>query len=428
MTFFVYAKSNVKPRDGTTLKRPVNTSLACQIRVRNTERIRKSMLDRTNRSSAYNNNGKSKERQWYDDESPPLLLPGDDDNRRSLEGNKQRMLTCPHYRQLTTTRTARLLQERFAPSLAHVVSCCTTGGEHTKLGAADIEDLVAFGMNPHVHDTFIYRQNQSFGLTLEEQKNNKSAGGRTVIAKIKGAATQEGTLKRGDRILRINGRDLRRQSLDVVADACRQSSDPLQVQVVSSTSPENNNGSDDLRDEAYSPHAACPYYLSRALAKHAEIVFTPYNYLLDPTIREAMAIDLSGAVVVLDEAHNVEDTLRESGSGRFGEFELCELIAMLEYHSRRSSHRRKKEEKEEDAETQDIAHELLLLLESIVRYMRSCRNKFENNPGKCLGLPVFGNVSLWYLLSNETLSTTDHYRKVWGRGGDSRMEKVSHPR
>jgi Fanconi anemia group J protein len=37
---------------------------------------------------------------------------------------------------------------------------------------------------------------------------------------------------------------------------------------------------------------ACPYYASRELLLDAEIVFCPYNYLLDPVIRRQMSISL----------------------------------------------------------------------------------------------------------------------------------------
>ena len=33
---------------------------------------------------------------------------------------------------------------------------------------------------------------------------------------------------------------------------------------------------------------ACPYYGSRELATSADIIFCPYNYLIDPSIRETV--------------------------------------------------------------------------------------------------------------------------------------------
>ncbi|CEG39082.1 hypothetical protein L917_18991 [Plasmopara halstedii] len=61
-------------------------------------------------------------------------------------------------------------------------------------------------------------------------------------------------------------------------------------------------------------HRECAYFHSRDALIHANIVFAPYNYLLDPTIRNAMGIVIKDAIIVLDEAHNVEDTCRSSAS------------------------------------------------------------------------------------------------------------------
>jgi Fanconi anemia group J protein len=41
-------------------------------------------------------------------------------------------------------------------------------------------------------------------------------------------------------------------------------------------------------------------------------VLCPYNYLLDPSVRDASRINLDGAVVIFDEAHNIEDMSREA--------------------------------------------------------------------------------------------------------------------
>lgn len=37
---------------------------------------------------------------------------------------------------------------------------------------------------------------------------------------------------------------------------------------------------------------ACPYYGARAMAKTAHIVFCPYNYLIDPSIRSNVSSNL----------------------------------------------------------------------------------------------------------------------------------------
>ena len=58
----------------------------------------------------------------------------------------------------------------------------------------------------------------------------------------------------------------------------------------------------------------CPYYAARGLAKTADIIFAPYNYLVDPAIRKASDINLENAVVIIDEAHNIEGVASESGS------------------------------------------------------------------------------------------------------------------
>lgn len=90
-------------------------------------------------------------------------------------------------------------------------------------------------------------------------------------------------------------------------------------------------------------HQACPYFAARHLAESAELVFCPYSYLLDPNIRRstkvwwavcravpravlkssgcnthrallccagAAQINATGAVLIFDEAHNIEDQAR----------------------------------------------------------------------------------------------------------------------
>ena len=42
--------------------------------------------------------------------------------------------------------------------------------------------------------------------------------------------------------------------------------------------------------------SGCPFYASRLLMQHAEVVFCPYSYLLDPLVREGTGVDLKNSV------------------------------------------------------------------------------------------------------------------------------------
>lgn len=60
--------------------------------------------------------------------------------------------------------------------------------------------------------------------------------------------------------------------------------------------------------------SACPYYASHELYQRADLIFCPYSFLVDPVVREARGINLSGDVVILDEAHNIENYARDAAS------------------------------------------------------------------------------------------------------------------
>ncbi|XP_059511400.1 Fanconi anemia group J protein isoform X1 [Stegostoma tigrinum] len=87
---------------------------------------------------------------------------------------------------------------------------------------------------------------------------------------------------------------------------------------------------------------SCPYFVSRELMQEADIVFCPYNYLMDPQIRESMKINLKDQIVIFDEAHNIEDCARESSSFSVTERQLLfareELDCMVNQNIKRNDH------------------------------------------------------------------------------------------
>ncbi|CAI0381661.1 unnamed protein product [Linum tenue] len=73
----------------------------------------------------------------------------------------------------------------------------------------------------------------------------------------------------------------------------------------------------------------CPYYAARLMAEKAQLVFCPYSYVINPIVRRAMDIDIQGAILVLDEAHNIEDIARDAVSVDLNEDALQKLQTEL---------------------------------------------------------------------------------------------------
>ncbi|GMI02980.1 hypothetical protein TrVE_jg9717 [Triparma verrucosa] len=329
------AKGNIK-----------NVNLACRNRVKNTEKFRKKELRAPRGGIQEQMFGK------YDDENPPTFLPSDNtvtangpssnqddnnnqqqqrqqqqDNQQQDQQDKASSCTCQHYRCLTASRVAMTASQQFRPT-KNVRTSCSMGGGETRLGTHDIEDLVKFGKNvDNKNDIALYRKpgEKSFALSLQEVEEIEEDGEQRKLVKV-GTIAPDGpasrsALSEGDTVLQVNGSGPPIHSIEQVTGQIQRLSvdQPLIVDV------ERVDPNDGHRPTT----TACPYFLSQELSRHAEIVFAPYNYILDPNIRGAKQIDLENTVVILDEAHNVEDTLRESGSVSVDQIEIAGLLGYL---------------------------------------------------------------------------------------------------
>ncbi|ORX33827.1 hypothetical protein BD324DRAFT_643783 [Kockovaella imperatae] len=85
----------------------------------------------------------------------------------------------------------------------------------------------------------------------------------------------------------------------------------------------------------------CPYYATRRAVKQAQIVTLPYNLLLQKSAREALEIDLTDQIVVIDEAHNLIDTLLSIYSTTLTSSQLGNAISQLTQYLARFRNRLK---------------------------------------------------------------------------------------
>ncbi|XP_052048411.1 ATP-dependent DNA helicase DDX11 isoform X1 [Apodemus sylvaticus] len=74
---------------------------------------------------------------------------------------------------------------------------------------------------------------------------------------------------------------------------------------------------------------ACPYYGSRFAIPAAQLVVLPYPMLLHAATRQAAGIRLQGQVVIIDEAHNLIDTITNIHSTEVNGSQLCQAHSQL---------------------------------------------------------------------------------------------------
>ncbi len=74
----------------------------------------------------------------------------------------------------------------------------------------------------------------------------------------------------------------------------------------------------------------CPYFYTREISQNCNIVFMPYNYLLDSTIRKTLKVHWENAIVIFDEAHNLERVASDAASFTFSTADIAACIEELQ--------------------------------------------------------------------------------------------------
>ncbi|KAJ5154120.1 uncharacterized protein N7500_009559 [Penicillium coprophilum] len=108
----------------------------------------------------------------------------------------------------------------------------------------------------------------------------------------------------------------------------------------------------------------CPYYASRPVIKHSEIVTLPYPLLLQRSAREALNISVKGHIVIIDEAHNLMDAIAGIHSVTISLSQLQTAIGQLTTYARKFKNRLK-------GKNRNYVAQVIRLVSSIAEHMKS---------------------------------------------------------
>uniref|UniRef100_A0A8C9X755 DEAD/H (Asp-Glu-Ala-Asp/His) box helicase 11 n=1 Tax=Sander lucioperca TaxID=283035 RepID=A0A8C9X755_SANLU len=107
---------------------------------------------------------------------------------------------------------------------------------------------------------------------------------------------------------------------------------------------------------------SCPYYATRLAVPPAQLVVLPYQMLLHEATRKAAGVQLKGQVVIIDEAHNLSDTLSCIHSAELSGAQLCRVHSQLTQYADRYKSRLK-------AKNLMYIKQILFVIEGLVRVL-----------------------------------------------------------
>ncbi|KFK42393.1 hypothetical protein AALP_AA2G250200 [Arabis alpina] len=124
----------------------------------------------------------------------------------------------------------------------------------------------------------------------------------------------------------------------------------------------------------------CPYYGSRRMAPTADLVILPYQSLLSKSSRESLGLNLKNNVVIIDEAHNLADTLLNMNDAKITVSQLEDVHCSIENYLGRFQNLL-------GAGNRRYIQTLLLLTLALLKPLASDGNLNSRNDGLNTGTP-----------------------------------------
>ncbi|KAL3458505.1 helicase C-terminal domain-containing protein [Aspergillus heterothallicus] len=121
----------------------------------------------------------------------------------------------------------------------------------------------------------------------------------------------------------------------------------------------------------------CPYYASRPVINHSEIVTLPYPLLLQRSAREALNLSIKDHVIIIDEAHNLIDAISGIHSVTVTLSQLKTSMFQLTTYARKFKTRLK-------GKNRSYIAQVIRLVSSIADYLQSILDSKQPSEGSVL--------------------------------------------
>lgn len=131
---------------------------------------------------------------------------------------------------------------------------------------------------------------------------------------------------------------------------------------------------------------ACPYYASRKACEDAEIILLPYNTLLHKATREANGINLKNNVLIIDEAHNLLESLAQMYNTELNYNQIFFALSQMQGYKKRFDTRF-------SAQNLLMINQLIFVINKLKQYLDKAGSKNDQLSTEIFTISKFMSVS-----------------------------------
>lgn len=119
--------------------------------------------------------------------------------------------------------------------------------------------------------------------------------------------------------------------------------------------------------------SSCPYYATRSAIPDSQVIVVPYNTLLHKSTRESSQLEIKNSVIIIDEAHNLLETVSHIHSSEVNGQQLTYALSQLTQY-------KTKFEKRFSSINLLFLSQLIFVLKSLIKFIDA---KANSKPEEC---------------------------------------------
>ena len=153
----------------------------------------------------------------------------------------------------------------------------------------------------------------------------------------------------------------------------------------------------------------CPYHYEKDKSYNSDIIFSPFNYIIDKEIKDTLRINIENSILIIDEAHNIDKILEDNWSIELKTNSLNNMIIEL---NNIILEKRKNDKYFSQFSENDILKEINIIKnikKKIEEISEVLNGEVYPNKGKILNPDEFFSLFIQFHIKNQQMKIEDMF-------------------